>query len=87
MQGCAPEAVDLTSESDETKQLYGLNDPVSGRLRQTVPAGPPLSRTRRALRSADQRRVCQIEDTWDAHANIVSNHPSTRMKWTSRSPA
>jgi hypothetical protein len=27
MQSCAPEAVDLSSESDETKQLYGINDP------------------------------------------------------------
>src|SRR6201981_154097 len=29
MQACAPEAVDLSKESDDTKQLYGLNDPVT----------------------------------------------------------
>ena len=27
MQSCAPEAVDISSESDETKQLYGIDDP------------------------------------------------------------
>ena len=29
MQACAPEAVDIGKESDETKKLYGLDDPAS----------------------------------------------------------
>src|SRR5262249_59686618 len=29
MQGCAPGAVDIGSESDATKQLYGLDDKIS----------------------------------------------------------
>ena len=29
MQGCAPEAVDLNSESDATKKLYGLDDKIT----------------------------------------------------------
>jgi len=29
MQGCAPEAVDIESESDETKRLYGLDNKAS----------------------------------------------------------
>lgn len=29
MQGCAPEVIDIDSESDETKRLYGLDNKVS----------------------------------------------------------
>ena len=29
MQGCAPEAVDLGSESDATKKLYGLDEKIT----------------------------------------------------------
>ena len=29
MQGCAPEAVDIASETDATKTLYGLDDKVT----------------------------------------------------------
>jgi len=29
MQGCAPQAVDFSGESDETKRLYGLDHPIT----------------------------------------------------------
>src|SRR5580700_3021542 len=74
MQACAPEAVDISKESDETKQLYGLDDPV------TAPYGRQCLLARRLVERGV--RFVQVisgayvsgEDTWDAHANIVSNH-------------
>ena len=29
MQGCAPEAIDIDSESEATKKLYGLDEPIT----------------------------------------------------------
>ncbi len=74
MQACAPEAVDLSSESDETKQLYGLNDPVTAPYgRQCLLARRLVERGVRFVQLISGAYV-SIEDTWDAHANIVSNH-------------
>jgi Protein of unknown function (DUF1501) len=74
MQACAPEAVDLSSESDETKQLYGLNDPVTAAYgRQCLLARRLVERGVRFVQLMSGAYV-SIEDTWDAHANIVSNH-------------
>ena len=39
MQSSAPEAVDVTRESDATKAMYGLNDPVTEDFGREVPAG------------------------------------------------
>jgi hypothetical protein len=74
MQGCAPEAVDISSESDETKQLYGLNDPV------TAPYGHQCLLARRLVERGV--RFVQLvsgaavsnDAAWDAHVDIVSNH-------------
>ena len=74
MQACAPEAVDLSQESDETKKLYALDDPV------TAPYGRQCLLARRLVERGV--RFVQLfsgafvngEDTWDAHVNIVSNH-------------
>jgi len=74
MQACAPEAVDISSESDETKQLYGLNDPVTASYgRQCLLARRLVERGVRFVQLMSGAYV-SIEDTWDAHANIVSNH-------------
>ena len=74
MQACAPEAVDLSSESDETKALYGLNDPVTaGYGRQCLLARRLVERGVRFVQVISGAYV-SIEDTWDAHANIVTNH-------------
>ena len=75
MQGCAPLAVDISSESDATKKLYGLDDKI------TEPFGRQCLMARRLVEHGV--RFVQIfaggvgnqnVDTWDAHADIDSNH-------------
>ena len=56
MQAAAPEAVDLSNETDETKKLYGLDEPATEPVRPELPAGAPAGRARRALRPALLRR-------------------------------
>src|SRR5215467_2685262 len=74
MQACAPEAVDLSKESEETKKMYGLDDPVTaGYGRQCLLARRLIERGVRFVQLISGAYV-SIEDTWDAHANIVSNH-------------
>ena len=41
MQSAAPEAVELSKESEPTRQLYGLDDPTTSRFRRQLPAGSP----------------------------------------------
>ena len=74
MQACAPEAVDIDKESEATKKLYGLDDPVTaGYGRQCLLARRLIERGVRFVQVISGAYV-SIEDTWDAHANIVSNH-------------
>jgi hypothetical protein len=76
MQTAAPEAVDISQESDATKEAYGLNDEASKSY------GEVLLRARRltergvrfiqivsgpALQEADNRN-------WDAHSKLEENH-------------
>lgn len=76
MQGCAPEAVDLANESDATKKLYGLDNPVT----------EPFARQCLMARRLVERGVRWVQlyhggiggnqstDTWDAHNDIKENH-------------
>ena len=76
MQVSAPEAVDLSKESEATKEMYALNDPVAGTY------GTTLLRARRLV----ERGVRFIQvvsgapegDTeitsWDAHSDLEVNH-------------
>ena len=74
MQACAPEAVDISKESDETKKLYGLDDPITAPYgRQCLLARRLIERGVRFVQVISGAYV-SIEDTWDAHANIVTNH-------------
>jgi hypothetical protein len=76
MQASAPEAVDLSKESDATRALYGLNDD------STKEYGTNLLRARRLVERGV--RFIQIvsgpldvdgdEKDWDAHTNIEENH-------------
>src|SRR6185437_6675965 len=75
MQSAAPAAVDLTKESDATKELYGLNDPVSESY------GTVLLRARRLVERGV--RFIQVvsggpetltETSWDAHSDLEKNH-------------
>ena len=75
MQGCAPEAVDTSQESEETKALYGLDNEVSAPFgRQCLLARRLVERGVRFVQLYNGAIVNQGVDTWDAHANIVENH-------------
>jgi hypothetical protein len=73
MQMSAPEAVDVSKESDEVKALYGLDKP------ETEEFGRKCLLARRLVERGV--RFIQLysggghgDDTWDAHGDIVSNH-------------
>jgi hypothetical protein len=75
MQACAPEAVDVNQESDETKRLYGLDDPITEPFgRQCLLARRLVERGVRFVQLYNGAIVNQNVDTWDAHENIVVNH-------------
>jgi hypothetical protein len=76
MQKSAPEAVDLSKESDATKALYGLNDEI------TKEYGTNLLRARRLVERGV--RFIQVvtgpvdvdgdDRDWDAHTKLEENH-------------
>lgn len=73
MQAHAPEVVDLSKESEETKQLYGLDN------ERTEKFGRKCLMARRLVERGV--RFVQLysggghgDDTWDAHGDIVGNH-------------
>jgi len=76
MQAAAPEAVDLDKETDATKKLYGLEDPVSASY------GTTLLRARRLVERGV--RFIQVVSgapdgeteitSWDAHSDLEKNH-------------
>ena len=75
MQGCAPEAIDLNSESDATKKLYGLDDPVTeGFGTQCLMARRLVERGVRFVQLYSGALLNQNVDTWDAHSNLIENH-------------
>jgi hypothetical protein len=75
MQGCAPETVDLSTESDETKQLYGLDNSVTEPFgRQCLMARRLIERGVRFVQLWSGAYVNDTVDTWDAHNSIVDNH-------------
>lgn len=78
MQSAAPEAVDLSKESDATKELYGLNDADPN----TKDYGAVLLKARRLAERGV--RFIQVvtgpvdvkgeEISWDAHKELEKNH-------------
>lgn len=75
MQGCAPEAIDLASESEATKKLYGLDDPVTeGFGTQCLMARRLVERGVRFVQLYSGALLNQNVDTWDAHSNLIENH-------------
>jgi hypothetical protein len=80
MQSAAPEAVDLSKESEATKKLYGIDSPVTAKY------GRMCLLARRLV----ERGVRFIQlysgsgSAWDAHANIEANH--TKMCASSDQP-
>jgi hypothetical protein len=75
MQGCAPEAVDLASESDATKKLYGLDNKITAPFgRQCLLARRLVERGVRFVQLFHGGMGIQSFDTWDAHEDIKANH-------------
>jgi hypothetical protein len=73
MQSTAPEAVDLSQESEATKKLYGLDQP------ETEAYGRNCLLARRLVERGVRfvELYCGSGSGWDAHANIEANH----SKW------
>jgi hypothetical protein len=75
MQGCAPEIVDIASESDNVKKLYGLDNPVTEPFgRQCLIARRLVEKGVRFVQLYHGGLGNQNTDTWDAHEDIRSNH-------------
>jgi hypothetical protein len=75
MQGCAPSAVDVASESDATKKLYGLDEKVTEPFgRQCLMARRLIERGVRFVQVFSGGVGNQNVDTWDAHGDVKSNH-------------
>jgi hypothetical protein len=75
MQGCAPSVVDVASESDATKALYGLNEKVSEPFgRQCLMARRLVEHGVRFVQIFAGGVGNQNTDTWDAHDDIKTNH-------------
>lgn len=75
MQGCAPEAVDITHESEATQKLYGLDQKITEPFgRQCLMARRLVERGVRFVQIFAGGVGNQNIDTWDAHDDIRSNH-------------
>ena len=73
MQAEAPEAVDLDRESASTKEMYGLGEKVSAEFgRNCLIARRLVERGVRFVQLYSGGG--HLEETWDAHAGIESNH-------------
>jgi hypothetical protein len=75
MQGCAPAALDITRESELTRKLYGLDDPVTEPFgRQCLMARRLVEHGVRFVQLFHGGMGNQNTDTWDAHGDVKSNH-------------
>jgi Protein of unknown function (DUF1501) len=70
MQSAAPEAVDLSRETEETQRLYGLNDKVTERVGRNCLLARRL--VERGVRFV--QLYCGSGSKWDAHSDVESNH-------------
>jgi hypothetical protein len=75
MQGCAPEAVAVESESEATRKLYGLDNQITAPFgRQCLMARRLVERGVRFVQIYHGGLGNQNTDTWDAHGNVKENH-------------
>lgn len=73
MQSTAPEAVDLSQETEATQALYGLDDPKTSYFgRQCLMARRLVERGVRFIQVYSGG--AHNDDNWDAHGDLVSNH-------------
>jgi hypothetical protein len=70
MQSAAPEAVDISRETEATKHLYGIDDPT------TKEFGTRCLLARRMIERGVRFVQLYSGDTngWDAHENVLKNH-------------
>ena len=82
MQSEAPEAVDLSRETAETKALYGLDDA------RCKDFGAMCLRARRLVERGVRfvQLYCGSGSQWDAHRDLEGNHGSSAPAATGRSP-
>ncbi|GIT21058.1 MAG: hypothetical protein CM1200mP40_07400 [Gammaproteobacteria bacterium] len=72
MQGCAPEAIDIRSESKATKKLYGIDEAITEPFgKQCLMARRLVERGVRFVQLFMGGVGVQNTDTWDAHSNLV----------------
>jgi hypothetical protein len=75
MQGCAPQAIDINNESEATKKLYGMDEPITEPFgRQCLLARRLVEHGVRFVQVFQGGMGSQNVDTWDAHSSIKSNH-------------
>jgi hypothetical protein len=73
MQAHAPEAVDLSQETEATKRLYGLDQPLTEKFgRRCLLARRLVERGVRFVQVYSGGG--HLEDTWDAHNDVNKNH-------------
>ncbi len=73
MQTSAPAAVDLTKESQETKQLYGLDSPTTEEFGYKCLIARRL--IERGVRFVQlYSGGADLDDCWDAHGDVNKNH-------------
>jgi len=70
LQSSGPEAVDLSKETEETKELYGLNKPETAVFGRNCLMGRRL--LERGVRFVEL--YCGSGSGWDAHSNLEGNH-------------
>ena len=80
MQGCAPEAVDVSRESEATRKLYGLDDPQTESFaRQCIMARRLVERGVRFVQLYRGGLGQQNRDTWDALERPAPEPPKSMM--------
>jgi hypothetical protein len=73
MQMAAPEALDLAAETEETKRLYGLDDPTCGHFaKQCLIARRMVERGVRFVQIYSGGE--ENQKSWDGHSDIQGNH-------------
>jgi len=70
MQAAAPEAVDLSRETEETRRLYGLEEKTTERMGRNCLLARRL--VERGVRFV--QLYCGSGSKWDAHADVEGNH-------------
>ncbi len=73
MQSAAPEAVDLSQESEATKKLYGMDEEITAKFGSNLLLARRL--VERGVRFVEA--YCGSGSGWDAHVDVEENH----SKW------